>query len=149
MLIAHDVGAAHEAARAFAMIGLDRLRGYFTPEAIHTWASSGGRTERTPHVTVEQLERRGEDVALIDVRARSEYEAGHVPDAINIPLPELAERIDEVPTDAPVVVHCQGGGRSAIAAALLQARGRRNVSNLTGGFTAWADRQRVNTPATR
>jgi hydroxyacylglutathione hydrolase len=101
-----------------------------------------------PHVTVDELERRRGDVALIDVRARSEYEAGHLPDAINIPLPELSDRIDEVPTDAPVVLHCQGGGRSAIAAALLQARGRRNVSNLTGGYSDWVRRQRANAPTT-
>ncbi len=72
------------------------------------------------------------------MRARAEYEAGHLPGAIHIPLPELVDRIDEVPADTPVVLHCQGGGRSSIATALLQAHGRRNVSNLVGGYRAWS-----------
>lgn len=75
--------------------------------------------------------------AVIDVRGLSEWEAGHVPGVPNIPVGYLAERLDEIPTDRPVVVHCQGGARSAIAASVLQARGLTNVVNMVGGFGAW------------
>jgi rhodanese-related sulfurtransferase len=54
-----------------------------------------------------------------------------------IPLPHLRERLAEVPADRPVVVHCEGGYRSAIAASLLAAAGRTNVSDLVGGIKAW------------
>ncbi|HEX6370441.1 MAG TPA: rhodanese-like domain-containing protein [Longimicrobium sp.] len=47
------------------------------------------------------------------------------------------QRLDEVPADRPRVVHCQGGGRSAIAASVLQARGITDVLNLTGGYQEW------------
>ena len=65
---------------------------------------------------------RGE-ATVVDVRGRAEWEAGHLPGVPNIPLGYLAERLAELPTDKPVVVHCQGGARSAIAASVLQARG--------------------------
>src|SRR5690606_32220434 len=84
--------------------------------------------------------------AVIDVRGRNEWEAGHLPGVPNIPVGYLAERLDEIPTDRPVVLHCQGGARSAIAASLLQARGLGNVVNMVGGYGAW---QQAGLPVTR
>jgi hydroxyacylglutathione hydrolase len=54
--------------------------------------------------------------------------------------------LDELPTNLPLIVHCQGGSRSSIAASLLQARGLRNVINLVGGYAAW---ERAGFPVTR
>ena len=75
---------------------------------------------------------------MIDVRGRSEWEAGHLPGVPNIPVGFLVKRLAEVPRDRPVVVHCQAGSRSAIAASVLQANGITNVVNLTKGFQEWA-----------
>ena len=75
--------------------------------------------------------------AAVDVRSRAEWEAGHIPGAVNIPAGEIAERIGELPRERPVVVHCQGGTRSAIAASLLDAHGISGVVDLPGGFTEW------------
>ena len=66
--------------------------------------------------------------------------------APNIPVGYLAERLDEIPTEHPVVLHCQSGARSAIAASVLQARGLGNVVNMVGGYGAW---QRAGLPVTR
>ena len=77
------------------------------------------------------------DAVIVDVRNATEWAGGHLPSAIHIPLGYLSDRLDEVPSDRPVVVHCMGGGRSAIAASLLQRAGRTNVSNMVGGFQAW------------
>ena len=60
-----------------------------------------------------------------------------MPGARLIPLPELPDRLGEVPADRPVAVHCQSGSRSAIAASLLLAGGKRGVANVDGGFGAW------------
>jgi hydroxyacylglutathione hydrolase len=49
----------------------------------------------------------------------------------------LAERLAELPRDRPLVLHCQGGGRSSIAASVLRANGFDNVVNLVGGFGEW------------
>ena len=57
--------------------------------------------------------------------------------AIHIPLALLPERIGELDASAPIVMQCQGGGRSSIATSLLQSRGLPDVSNLAGGYDAW------------
>jgi len=73
----------------------------------------------------------------IRLRGRAEWEAGHLPSVKNIPVGYLTDHLEEIPRDKPVVVHCQSGARSAIAASLLGARGLTNVVNLTGGFADW------------
>ena len=74
---------------------------------------------------------------VLDVRAEKEWQAGHIAGGHNIPLTHLRERLAQVPTDRPVVVHCEGGYRSAIGCSLLKAAGRPNVSDLVGGIKAW------------
>ncbi|HEX6070115.1 MAG TPA: rhodanese-like domain-containing protein, partial [Longimicrobiaceae bacterium] len=64
-------------------------------------------------------------------------EAGHLPGVENIPVGYLTDRIDEIPRDVPIVLHCQGGGRSAIAASVLRANGFSQVLNLPGGYAEW------------
>lgn len=128
-----------EALRDLALIGLDGAAGWFDAEAIEAWGKGGRPFGSTPVVVPEELvarRNRGE-VTVLDVRGESEWKAGHLPGVTNIPLGYLVERINELPAGKPVVLHCQGGGRSLIAASLLAARGRSDVINLEGGFGAW------------
>jgi hydroxyacylglutathione hydrolase len=78
------------------------------------------------------------ELHVVDVRGASEWEAGHLPGAPNVPLATLAARLREIPHDRLVVVQCQSGSRSAIAASLLRANGVERVANLSGGFAAWS-----------
>jgi hydroxyacylglutathione hydrolase len=129
-----------EATRDLMLIGLDRVAGWFAPESVNAWAASGRPLERLASTDTDSLAAgmgRG-DVAVIDVRGRTEWEAGHLPGVPNIPLGFLADRLDEVPRDRPVVLQCRTGSRSAIAASLLQLHGIRDASNLMGGFVEWA-----------
>ncbi|MEX0912594.1 MAG: MBL fold metallo-hydrolase [Gemmatimonadota bacterium] len=136
-----------EATRDLAMVGLDRLAGYFGTGAIAAWQSQSQPLQTVERVTADEVASRLRDrsVRVLDVRGQSEWDAGHLPGAspdeggqvLHIPVGYLTDRIDEIPRDAPVVVHCQGGGRSAIAASVLQANGFRNVVDLPGGFTEW------------
>lgn len=71
---------------------------------------------------------------IIDVRERYEFKSGHIKGAINIPLSELRDRIDEIPKDKPVYLHCRTGQRSYNAARALQNKGFHNVINMTGSF---------------
>jgi hydroxyacylglutathione hydrolase len=139
-LVVDDEGRAlDEAVRELAMIGLDRVTGAFGHDAIAAWADVDA-TEKIAQTSVAELHDvllpRG--VAVIDVRNQSEWDAGHIAGARHIQLGSLEARLNEVPRDGVVVVHCQTGRRSAIAASLLAARGFANIINLQGGYAAWA-----------
>lgn len=133
---AHNVT---EAARDLAMIGLDRFAGYFGLDAVTAWTRGGRDVGTIAQVTAAELAARfhSGSVAVIDVRGHAEWEAGHLPGVPNIPLGYLGQRLSEVPRDRPVVVHCQAGSRSAIAASVLQANGIPGVINLTKGYQEW------------
>ena len=73
---------------------------------------------------------------IIDVRERKEYANGHIKNAINIPLSELRERINEIPKEKPVYLHCRTGQRSYNATLALQNLGFNNIYNITGSFLA-------------
>jgi sulfur-carrier protein adenylyltransferase/sulfurtransferase len=83
---------------------------------------------------------RGERMLVLDVREADEREAACIADTAWIPLGELEARAEELATwrDAPVVVHCHHGVRSARACALLAERGFRRLENLRGGIDAWS-----------
>lgn len=77
-----------------------------------------------------------EGAVLLDVREADEWQAGHVPGALHIPLGELASRLEEVPDDVLLVAVCRSGGRSALAAAALSRAGWA-CHNLGGGMCSW------------
>jgi rhodanese-related sulfurtransferase len=76
---------------------------------------------------------------IVDVRNPEEWSKGHLPGAVHIPLAALPARLGELDRSAPIVLHCQGGGRSSIATSFLQSQGMSSVSNLVGGYEAWAE----------
>lgn len=71
---------------------------------------------------------------IVDVREKGEYERGHLVNSVNIPLSELRERMDEIPKDVPVYVHCRSGQRSYNAVMALKNSGYNNVWNVSGSF---------------
>jgi rhodanese-related sulfurtransferase len=89
--------------------------------------------QEVPTTTVDQVPA---DAVLLDVREDDEWAAGHAPQAIHIPLGELAERIGEVPQDGEVYVVCRAGGRSARATMYLNQNGWDAV-NVAGGMQVW------------
>lgn len=73
---------------------------------------------------------------IIDVREVDEYEAGHIPNATNLPLSTLAENFETLNKDQHYFVVCQAGGRSARACEFLSGQGF-DVTNVLGGTSAW------------
>ncbi|GCE15251.1 MBL fold metallo-hydrolase [Tengunoibacter tsumagoiensis] len=134
-----DQQEAIEARRILSLIGLDTITGYLPVSIIQQWQEKGQAVKRLQALDVHSLHRRleQEHLPVIDVRAASEYAAGHVHGAINIPLGELEQRLHEVPVQQAFVVHCQAGSRSAIAASILAAHGFSQHIDMTGGFAAW------------
>jgi phage shock protein E len=79
----------------------------------------------------------GEGAALVDVRTPAEFASGHLDEAVNIPLQQLADRLGELPAkDQPIVVYCRSGARSGNAKRMLGSRGYTAVSDL-GAMSRW------------
>ncbi len=80
-----------------------------------------------------------ENAFILDVREQHEYDAGHVPNSLLIPLGQLETRISEIEEQrhSPIVVICHGGKRSATACALLAKKGFPHSFNIAGGILAW------------
>lgn len=76
-------------------------------------------------------------VFLLDVREPKEYEQGHIPGAVNIPLNQLRDRLHEIPEDREIIVNCQVGLRSYIGVRILAQNGKSNVRNLSGGYRTY------------
>jgi hydroxyacylglutathione hydrolase len=128
-----------ELVRALALIGLDRVKGYFAAGAISRVPAD--RLSRIRQIAPAELSAMRGDQApvVIDVRNDNEWHAGHLPSAVHIPLGRLTERLNELPKGHSLVVQCAAGTRSAIAASVLARAGVANVSNLAGGYDAWVD----------
>ena len=98
--------------------------------------------EAVPAISARELKQQmdaREPLQLIDVREPFEYEIARIDGAKLIPLGEIAERVDELQREKPIVVHCHSGRRSAEVVRLLLQRGFANVYNLEGGIDAWSD----------
>src|ERR687890_1741770 len=97
-----------------------------------------------PEITAEELkqdmERKGPDLVLIDVREPHEWEIAHIEGARLIPLGQLPERINELDGHAEIVTYCHKGSRSMKALEILKGAGFGKVRSLAGGIDAWAQR---------
>ena len=144
IVLVTEPGHETEAAVRLARIGFDRVLGALA-EPVRTFVEHPEVVERLSRLSAAELDARRADLpelVLIDVRNVGELEQGTIPGARHISLPALLPRLAELDPNAPTVVHCAGGYRSAIAASLLRAHGFRDVSDLIGGYTAWATMQR-------
>jgi len=137
IVIIADAGREQEAAVRLGRIGFDHIVGY-----LEDLGSLEARPELTatidrvsPALAAEQLAS-GEPLA-VDVRAPREREEKFVAGSVNIPLNHLAERLNELPRDRPLLLYCAGGYRSSIAASLLQRQGFTQVAEIAGGLAAW------------
>jgi adenylyltransferase/sulfurtransferase len=94
-------------------------------------------------ITVEELKKRmdaKEPIFVLDVRNPNEFQIGRIPGTVLIPLPELPQRLGELPKDREILVHCKSGMRSAKAVQLLKENGFSKVANIQGGILAWSER---------
>jgi len=138
IVIIADPGREHEAATRLGRIGFDHIVGYLHDglRSLESRAELMAATERVSAPLAAERLAAGEAVA-VDVRTTGEREQKFVAGSMSIPLNHLAERIEELPKDRPLIVYCAGGYRSSIAASLLQQRGFTHVSEIAGGLAAW------------
>jgi rhodanese-related sulfurtransferase len=74
---------------------------------------------------------------VVDVREAEEFSAGHLTSAKHIPVADIDKRINDIPSDKPILVYCANGTSSGKAAAALKKAGRDQIFNLNGGIAAW------------
>jgi hydroxyacylglutathione hydrolase len=113
-------------------VGYPRIAGELAG-GIRAWVADDGQLSRTGLVEPGRLNA----TAVLDVRQRSEYTAGHVPGARPVELGDLPKHADDLP-DGPATVMCGHGERAATAASLLERSGRTEVSIVVGGADDWA-----------
>ncbi|MEX0685388.1 MAG: MBL fold metallo-hydrolase [Balneolales bacterium] len=125
----------HEAFIDLYRIGLDHIEGYITIEDFNLYKDQGGKLETLEAIDFnEAIKRSDSDSHILDVRKRTEIEdLGNIKGSIHIAHTRLLSKIDKLPKDAPLVVHCATGRRAAAAGALLKREGY-NVSVVMDSF---------------
>jgi hydroxyacylglutathione hydrolase len=146
-----DPGREDEARIRLARIGFDHVVG-----ALHdvdrVLVEHPELAERAPRVSASELEawrREAPDLQIIDVRNPNECAAGVIEGSVNLPLPNLLDRLGEIDPARPTVVYCAGGYRSATAASLLRSLGHGTVADVYGGYGACATDQTPVPPNTQ
>lgn len=130
-------GDVERAQRALFRIGLDRIVG-FLPD-VGSWRDAGRKAGQLHQVLPADVPTllAAKQAVVVDVRGQIEHEGVHIPGSLHIHGGFLRDRAGEVPKDRPVIVHCQSGGRSAIATSVLKSLGYESVYNLEGGIKGW------------
>ncbi|MEM7415068.1 MAG: rhodanese-like domain-containing protein [Gemmatimonadota bacterium] len=130
-----DAEGAEAAARILVRIGYDNVKGYAPPSTL---LGSGVADATTRRIDFSELDPSPDtDTAtVLDVRGAAEYSGSHIPGALHIAYTRLAGRLDEVPMDRPVLVHCRSGNRASFAVSFLEREGY-DVTFVDGMYTSW------------
>jgi hydroxyacylglutathione hydrolase len=121
----------------FARIGL-HVSGIANHDGLKAALALGAESLKTVNAETLAKQIASNGPRVIDVRGRSEWNGGHLPKARHIYLGDLNAQMASLKKDEPIVVHCQTGTRSSIAASMLRRAGFKDVTNFNGGVVAWA-----------
>jgi glyoxylase-like metal-dependent hydrolase (beta-lactamase superfamily II)/rhodanese-related sulfurtransferase len=143
LIVAEDFDQVIEARTRLARVGLEKVSGYLD-HGILSWHNAGLPLATMEQIPVEELSRRIDENAVdavIDVRRPPEWSAGHIENAVHMPLNHLTESALSLDRDAAIAVICAGGYRSSMGCSLLEQLGFRRVANVVGGMTAWTNQK--------
>ena len=124
-----------DATRQLIRIGYDSLDGYLEG-GIAAWAREY-QVETIPSMQVTELRERLDEMTVVDIRQTSEWEAGHIPNAIHFEGGRIPWEEFPFSHDKPVAIQCGSGNRSMIAISVLRRRGYRNLIQVDGGINQW------------
>lgn len=132
-------GAEKEAATRLGRIGFDHVAGYLEDgmAAVQSRPDLIKQIRRVAATALAEEMGSSASPALIDVRTDRERKERWIEGSLHIPLNQLLDRIEELPQDQRLVVHCAGGYRSSIAASIIERFGTTGVADLIGGIAAW------------
>ncbi len=129
VLLARDEAEASDLRDKLSYVGVDNVSGYVS-------GLRGLRKQRVALVAPEGLEQLG-DPFILDVRTKGEYDAGHIPGAVQLHAGRVMWHLDELPRDRPIVAYCQTGSRAAVVASALRAAGFGDVVELEGSYEGY------------
>ena len=141
IIIIAEADRNEEAITRLGRIGFHNVKGYLKDgmESLKDRPNLISQTQRVSAASIGSLQGK---TTIVDIRTKNEWEVGHIEKSINIPLNHLNENIKELIESDNLIVYCQGGYRSIIAASLLEREGRFNVFDLAGGYQAWVASKR-------
>lgn len=131
-----DTENLEEALIALHSVGIDEVYGFGEAGNIVSQADNLASYENVAPSEANEMVENGEAYVL-DVRNQTEFDEGHIDNAQHIMVGTLKNRLDEIDTDKTIIVQCQAGARSAIAASVLKANGIDQLVNMTGGYNKW------------
>ncbi len=138
LVLVTEEGKEKESIIRLARVGIDNVQGYLEG-GVEAWRSAGEDIDMIIDIDADELAMdipHDPRLEVIDVRKVTEFDAGHVQGAVNIPLDTLTDiaNIAAVDDDNNLYIHCAGGYRSVIAASLFKRQGYNNLRNVLGGF---------------
>lgn len=147
LLLVSEPGKEKESIIRLARVGLDKVQGYLEG-GYEAWKENGEKTDLIIDVEADELMMDipfDKNLVVVDVRKPVEFADGHLQDAINIPLNEMADPGSMANFDDKhnIYVHCAGGYRSVIAASLLKRQGLHNLRNISGGWNKIKEQEKA------
>ncbi|MFN2492685.1 MAG: rhodanese-like domain-containing protein [Pyrinomonadaceae bacterium] len=141
VIVAGSEEKVDEAVMRLARVGIESVKGYLRG-GVAAWQEAGLNLATVPQITVDALHdllHEKSDLQIVDVRRPAEYQSGHVPRAVHLPLSHLTRTTSTVTLEPskPTAVICAGGYRSSAATSILERQGFSDLLNVTGGTTAW------------
>tara|TARA_B100001079_G_scaffold84721_1_gene72857 strand:- start:342 stop:1754 length:1413 start_codon:yes stop_codon:yes gene_type:complete len=134
ILLITEVGKEEEAITRLSRVGYDNTQGYLA-DGMKSWEAAGKEVDTINRITAEELEQKmKQDIVIIDVRKKSEFDSEHIEGVVNVPLNQINQHLEKFPKEQEFVLHCAGGYRSMIAASILQQRGWSQLTDVIGGF---------------
>ncbi len=119
---------------------LNVIMGIFVIKKLHSNEKNMEPQTQMKNISAKEakeLIEKENDVFILDVRTKDEYNEVHIKDANLIPIQELEQNIDKIPKDKKIVVHCASGKRSAKACEILKDKGLKELYNMEGGIKKW------------
>ena len=147
LLLVSDPGKEKESIIRLARVGLDKVQGYLQG-GYEAWKNSGETSDIIIDVEADELMMDipfDKNLIVVDVRKPVEFAEGHLQDAVNIPLHEMADpgSMANFEDKHNLYVHCGGGYRSVIAASLLKRQGIHNLRNIVGGWSKIKEQEKA------
>ncbi len=131
-----DTKVLDEALLALHSVGIDEVYGFAEAEDIVAEAVDLASYDNVSPSKAKDMVEAGQAYVL-DVRNQAEFDEGHIENAEHIMVGTLNDRLNDIDTSKTIIVQCQAGARSAIAASVLKANGIDNLVNMTGGYNKW------------